>query len=319
MSKNPYDILGVEKTSSDDEIKSAYRKLAKKHHPDLNPDNKADDEKFKDISAAYDFLKDKEKRAAFDRGEIDADGQPQWGGSHPGAGGGERQYYRDFAQSPGAERYYHSSGAQIDPEDLESIFGSMFGQKQSRRQSSEGFEDVFRQQQRADVHYRLDIDFMDAALGAEKQITMPDGKSLKIKIPEGVKNGQKLRLKGKGQTLPDGQQGDAYIEIHVGIHKEFTRKGNNIYSEVPITIYEATLGGTVDVKTIHGVAKVKIPKGTDSGKKFRLKGKGIKKGQHYVEVLIVMPETIDKDLEDLMQKWEKDHAYNPRKKKEAAS
>lgn len=315
MSKNPYDILGVKKTASDDEIKSVYRKLAKKHHPDLNPDNKNGDAKFKDISAAYDFLKDKEKRASFDRGEIDADGQPQWGGQHSSADGGERKYYRDFAQGSGAERYYNASGAQMNPEDMESIFGSMFGQKHS----AGGFEDIFRQQQSADVHYSLDIDFLDAVLGAKKQITMPDGKSLKIAIPEGVKDGQKLRLKGKGQKLSKAQQGDAYIEIHVRPHADFTRKEHNIYSHVPITLYDAVLGGSIDVDTIHGSVKIKIPKGTDSGTKFRLKDKGVKKGHHYVEVKIVMPRTIDKDLEKMMEGWKKDHPYTPHNKKERAS
>lgn len=308
MSKNPYDILNIDKTASDAEIKAAYRKLAKKHHPDLNPDNKNDDGKFKEISAAYDLLKDTEKRAAFDRGEIDAQGQPQ------GGAGGDRQYYRDYAGGPGSQRYSSSSG-NINHEDLESIFGSMFG----GRTSGAGFEDMFRQQQSADVHYRFDIDFMEAALGAKKQVTMPDGKSLKITIPEGVKDGQKLRLKGKGQKLPDGRQGDAYIEVHAKPHKVFTRKGNDIYTHIPIGIHEAVLGSTIDVETVHGPVKVKIPKGTDSGKSFRLKGKGIKSGHHYVDVKIVMPDEIDENLEKTMKDWAEHHGYNPRKNKERAS
>lgn len=308
MSKNPYDILNIDKTASDTEIKAAYRKLAKQHHPDLNPDNKNDDGKFKEISAAYDLLKNTEKRAAFDRGEIDAQGQPQ------GGAGGDRQYYRDYAGGPGSHRY-SSSGGNINPEDLESIFGSMFG----GRTSGAGFGDMFRQQQSADVHYRFDIDFMEATLGAKKQVTMPDGKSLKITIPEGVKDGQKLRLKGKGQKLPDGCQGDAYIEVHVQPHKFFTRKGNDVYTHIPIGIHEAVLGSTIDVETVHGAVKVKIPKGTDSGKSFRLKGKGIKNGHHYVDVKIVMPDEIDENLEKTMKDWAEHQGYNPRKKKERAS
>ncbi len=314
MNKNPYDILGVNKAASDDEIKAAYRTLAKKHHPDLNPDNKSDDDKFKKISAAYDLLKDTEKRAAFDRGEIDAQGQPQWPGSEQGAGGGDRQYYRDFAGGPEGARY-SSSGTSINPEDLEDILGSMFG----GRTSGGEFEDMFRQQQSADVHYRFDVDFMDAALGAKKQITMPDGKSLKTTIPEGVKDKQKLRLKGKGQKLPDGRQGDAYIEIHVKPHKVFTRKGNDIYTDVPIGIHEAILGSMIEVETVHGLVKVKIPKGTNSGKKFRLKDKGIKGGNHYVDVQIAMPDDIDEDLEKTMKDWAEKHTYNPRQGKEATS
>lgn len=325
MSKNPYDVLGVKKTATDKEIKSAYRKLAKKHHPDLNPDNKEADEKFKETSAAYDFLKDKEKRAAFDRGEIDAQGQPQWpgGGAQDGNNGaGQRQYYRDFAGGPGGERYYSSGGEHINPEDLESIFGSMFGgsaYQSAGHGGHSGYEDMFHQQQNVDVHYKLDIDFMDAALGATKQVTMPDGKNLKITIPEGVKDGQKLRLKGKGQKLPNGKTGDAYIEVHIAPHKLFTRKGNDVYTQVPIGIHEAILGGKIEVETVHGPVHLTLPKGTDSGKTFRLKGKGIKKGHHYAEVKIVMPEIIDKDLEEAMKEWAEKYSYNPRKKKEHTS
>jgi DnaJ-class molecular chaperone len=305
VSHNPYDILGVEKAASDDAIKAAYRKLAKIHHPDLNPDNKSEDDTFKKISAAYDLLKDPEKRAAFDSGAIDGQGQPQGGVQN--TRGSDRQYYRDFAGGPGGARYA-SQGNTINPEDLEDIFGSMFG----GRKSTGGFEDMFGQQQSADVHYRFDVDFMDAALGAKKQITMPDGKSLKITIPEGLKDGQKLRMKGKGQTLPDGRQGDAYIEVHVNPLKGFTRTGNDIHTKVPIGIHEAILGSTIAVETVHGAVKVKIPTGTDSGKKFRLKAKGIKGGDHYMDVQIVMPDKIDEDLEKSMTEWTKKHAYNPR-------
>ncbi len=310
MDKNPYDILGVDKSASDAEIKSAYRKLAKKYHPDLNPDNKDDDVRFKDISAAYDFLKNKDRRAAFDRGEIDMQGQPQWSKGAQEAYGKERQYYRDFAESPQGTRY-SAYGNNINPEDIEDILGSMFG----RKTYGGGFDDIFKQQQSLDVHYRLDIDFMEAALGAEKQITMPDGKKLKIIIPEGVKDGQKLRLKNKGREFPDGHQGDAYIEIHIKPDKIFTRKRNDIYTEIPIAINEAILGSTIEVETIHGFVKVKIPKATDSGKRFRLKGKGIKGGNHYVDVQIVMPDKIDEDLEKFMTEWAKKHSYNPRKVK----
>ncbi len=310
MSKNPYDILGVNKTASDDEIKAAYRKLAKKHHPDLNPDDKSAEEKFKDISAAYVFLKDKEKRAAFDSGKIDAEGKPQWADEAHAGSGGDRQYYRDFAGEPGGERYYYSS-SNINPEDLGGIFGEMFG----GRTSGASFKDRFQQQQSGDAHYRLNIDFMEAALGAKKQVTMPDSKGLRVTIVEGVKEGQKLRLKGKGKKLPDGRQGDAYVEIHILPHKLFMRKLNDIYTVVPIGINEAILGDTIEIETIHGPVKIKIPKRTDSGKRFRLKGKGIKGGNHYVDVHIVMPDKIDEDLEKTMNDWAEKHDYNPRKEK----
>jgi DnaJ-class molecular chaperone len=186
------------------------------------------------------------------------------------------------------------------------------------RTTGAGFEDMSWQQS-ADVHYRLDVDFIEAALGAKKQVTMPDGKILKITIPEGVKDRQKLRLKGQGKKLPDGRQGDAYVEIHILPHKFFIRKGNDIYTEVSIGIHEAILGNTIEVETIHGPVKVKIPKGTDSGKKFRLKGKGAKGGNHYVDVQIMMPEKIDEDLEKAMKDWAEKHDYNPREEKRKKS
>lgn len=313
MSKSPYDILDIKQGASDDEIKAAYRKLAKKYHPDLNPDNAKADDKFKEASAAHDFLKDKEKRAAFDRGEIDGQGQPKWSGGAQGNAEGQRQYYRDHASGPSSNRYQNTGN--INPEDLEGIFGSMFG----GRANNAEYENMFRQQQNADTQYRFDIDFMDAALGIKKQVTMPDGKTLNISIPEGIKDGQKLRLKGQGQKISDGRQGDAYVEIHVNPHKKFTRKANDIYSSIPIAIHEAILGSDVKVETIHGPVKIKIPKGTDSGKSFRVKGKGIKGGNHYVEVKIVMPDEIDNALEKTMTDWAKNKSYNPRKSKEGAS
>ncbi len=310
MSKNPYDILEVSKTASDEDIKAAYRKFAKKYHPDLNPDNKTAEDKFKKISAAYAFLTNKEKRAAFDRGEIDAEGQPIWsGGPHTGAGD-YRKYYRDFADAPGGKRYHYSSNKNVSPEDLEDILGSMFG----GHTSGASFKDHF-QQQKADVHYRLNIDFTEAALGSQKQVTMPDGKSLKINILEGVKEGQKLRLKGQGQKLQDGSYGDAYVEIHILSHKPFTRILNDIHSVVSIGIHEAILGTAIEVETIHGSVKLKIPQKTNSGKKFRLKGKGIKGGDHYVAVQIIMPDKIDKDLEKAIKNWAAKHGYNPRENK----
>lgn len=310
MNKSPYDILGVKKGASDDDIKQAYRKLAKKYHPDLNPDNPDADTKFKEASAAHDFLKDKEKRAAFDRGEIDTQGQPNRPQSNTA---GQRQYYRDFANAQGSGRY--QTNDHINPEDLEGIFESMFG----GRTKGAGYEDMFRQQQNADIHYRLDIDFMDAALGRQKQVTMSDGKNIKIIIPEGVKDAQKLRLKGQGNKLPDGRQGDAYVEIHIAPNKMFTRKDNDIYTSVPIGIHEAILGHEIKAETIHGAVNIKIPAGTDSGKIFRLKGKGIKGGNHYVDVKIVMPKKIDESLAQLMKEWAKDHGYNPREQKEGVS
>lgn len=338
MSKDPYKILGVEKGASQDDIKSAYRKLAKKYHPDLNPDNKDTDAKFKDVSAAYDFLKDEDQRAAFDRGEIDMDGQPKWGAGGPGGPGGMgqggRQYYRDFAGGPGGARYTSST---INPEDMGDIFSQFFGggagpgTAGARTGQAGGpgaggtgsfFEDLFGQHGArgtgvdADIHYKLDVDFLEAAKGAKKRVHMEDGKKLDITIPEGIKHGQKLRLKGQGRKIHGGPrgdvQGDAFVEVSIRAHKTFTRKGNDVYADLPIGIHEAVLGAKVQVETVHGPVKMSVPKATDSGTQLRLKGKGIKGGNHYAKVKIVMPETIDKDLEEAIKSWSDKHGYNPR-------
>lgn len=300
MSDNPYTILGVNKKASDKEIKSAYRKLAKQYHPDLNPDNSEAAEKFAAISAAYDILADKEKRAAYDRGEIDMHGQPT-----------QQQFYRDYAQGPQGTRYYHSAG-NFNPEDIESVFGSFF--RGGMGGSHAGFK-----QQPADAYYRVEIDLHEAALGAEKRLTMPDGKVLNLRIPAGIKDGQRLRLKGQGQPgdihhIP----GDAYIDVHIRPDPFYRREGNDIHIDVPISLAEAVLGGKITIPTLHGKVQLNIPKGSSSGRTLRLKGKGIKGGDQYVHVAIALPKDIDEALEKAIGDWSAQHSYNPRTHKEFA-
>lgn len=291
----PYEILGVSKDASEADIKSAYRSMAKKYHPDLNPDKKEADKKFKEVSAAYELLADKEKRAAFDRGEIDMEGQPR-----------QQQFYRDHAQGPQGNRYYYnSSGSNPEDLDMESIFGSFFGGRSGA--SSRG-------RQSADSHYTIEVDFLDAARGSSKRVTMPDGRTLDITIPAGIEEGQQLRLKGQGAKTG----GDAYVQVHIGRHPAFTRKGKDIYAETPIGFHESILGSKVQVPTIHGSVEVTIPKGASSGSTLRIKGKGIKDGDQYITLKIVMPASIDTKLEDMIRTWSKDHAYNPRSQKEKA-
>ncbi len=299
MTKNPYDILGVSKTADEKEIKSAYRKLAKKYHPDLNPDSKEADAKFKEINAANDLLNNKEKRAAFDRGEIDMEGNPQRQ---------QQQYYRDHAEGPQGQRYSsNSSGGNFSQEDLEGIFGSMFGGGAGGRRARS-------QPQSVDANYKIEVDFLEAAKGAKKQVTMPDGKTLNITIPEGIEAGQKLRLKGKGLT----SSGDAYIEVQIKPDNFYKNIGKDIYIDVPIGIHESILGSKIKIPTIHGKVEVSVPKGATTGTKLRLKGKGIKGGDQYIKFNISMPETIDSELEEAIEKWAKVHKYNPRKSKEFA-
>jgi DnaJ-class molecular chaperone len=301
MAKNPYEILGLSKDANEADIKAAYRKLAKKHHPDLNPGNKDAEIKFKELNAANDLLSDPVKRAAFDRGEIDTDGQPQYQQ--------QQQTYRDYADSPQGKRY-HSNSGQFDFADFESMFGGMGGRRG-------GFESP---PPNRDVRYIIEVDFLEAARGAKKRITMPDGKTLDINIPEGIEEGQQLRLKGQGQpALANQPAGDAYVEMHIRTHPFFTRSGKDITAEVPITLQESILGGKIKVPTIHGPVEMTIPKGADTGMTLRLKGKGIKGGDQFIKLKLVMPKEIDTELEDAIRKWSETHDYNPRKQMEVAS
>ncbi len=299
MSKDPYEILGVSKTASEAEIKSAYRKLARKYHPDLNPDKKDAAKKFKELNTANDIVSDKEKRAAFDRGEIDIEGQPRYQQQ-------QQRTYRDHAQGAQGSRY-HSSGGAFDMSDLEDLFSGFAG---GYRGAAGGADRSTKPS--SDIHYSLDLDFLESCLGAKKRVTMSDGKTLDITIPIGIKEGQKLRLKGQGQD----SSGDAYVKVRIGDHPFFIRKDKDIRIELPITLQESILGGKIEVPTIHGSVQMSVPKGTSSGVTLRLKGKGVKGGDQYVSLKIVMPEKIDSELEDAIRTWSETHAYNPRAKME---
>ena len=308
MSKNPYEILGIGKDASDADIKSAYRKLAKKYHPDLNPGNKEADVKFKELNAANDLLSDKDKRASYDCGEIDMEGQPQYQQR-------QQRTYRDYADGPQGGRY-HFNGGDFNLSDLESIFGNFGrGSAQGKGNPFEGFEPP-----PADVHYKIEVDFLEAARGAKKRVTMPDSKTLDISIPEGIEEGQQLRLKGKGKPLPQSSQaGDAYVEVHIRPHRFFTRKGRDITAEIPIALHESILGGKIQVPTIHGPVEMNVPKGSGNGTTLRLKGKGIREGDQYVKLVLVMPRIINADLEQAIKTWSEKNAYNPRKDMEATA
>jgi len=298
MIQNPYEILGVNKDASEADIKAAYRKLAKKHHPDLNPGNKDADAKFKELNAANDLLSNEKKRAAFDRGERDMEGQPRYQQRE------QQHTYRDYAEGPQGSRY-HFNGGDFDLSDLEGLFGGLGGMGRGRGEFAPS---------PADAHYAIQVDFLEAALGAKKRITMPDGKTLDIILPEGIEESQQLRLKGKGRQ----SSGDAYVKVHINPHALFIRKGKDISIEVPIALQETVLGAKVKVPTIHGPVDMAIPKGASSGLTLRLKGKGIQGGDQYVTLKLVMPKDIDAQLEDVIRKWSESHHYNPRKHMETA-
>ncbi len=299
--RTPYEILGVASDASQEEIARAYREKAKKLHPDLHPGDKSAEEEFKQVSQAYELLKDPERRARYDRGEIDETGQ-------------ERPHfrYRDFAGGPGADRYASSAGFE-DFADVGDIFSEFFGARAGRARGGR-----MRMPRRgADVRYRMTVDFLTAARGGERRLALADGGEVDLKIPAGVESGQVLRLKGRGEPGVDGgPSGDALVEIKVAPHPVFRREGRDIVMDLPITIDEAVLGARVEVPTLDGRVRLKVPKGSSCGRVLRLKGRGVRTkggvGDQLVRLKIVLPETIDPELESFMRKWHNDHAHDPR-------
>ncbi|MEN3975870.1 DnaJ C-terminal domain-containing protein [Emcibacter sp. SYSU 3D8] len=299
MSEDPYKVLGVARDASQDAIRKAYRKLAKEAHPDLHPGDKKAEDRFKTISAAYDIIGDADKRARFDRGEIDASGTER----PP-----QQEFYRQYADADGGARYQTSAGFD-DFADLSDLFSNMFQREGGAPRRMRG----------QDLRYQLPVDFLEAVNGAKRRVTMPDGKTLDIAIPAGTRSGQTLRLKGKGMPgMNGGPAGDALVDVQVGAHPVFERDGDDIVVDLPIAIDEAVLGGKVAVPTITGKVNLTIPRGASSGQTLRLRGKGVPAGKNraagdqLVKLKIVMPAGIDDDLETFMKSWRESHAYNPR-------
>jgi len=304
MADDLYSVLGVARGASTEDIVKAYRKLAKKLHPDLNPGDKAAEEKFKQVTAAYDILGDADKRGRYDRGEIDASGQER----------PQQRYYREYAGGEDGARYRSTAGYE-DLGGFSDLFGDLFGRGAGARGGGQRFA-----MRGTDAQYRLEIDFLEAVNGAKKRITLPDGGTLDVTIPGGVQQGQVMRLKGKGMPGMGGAEpGDALVEILVRLHHVFTREGDDILVEVPITFDEAVLGGKVEVPTITGNVFATVPPGSNTGKTLRLKGRGIKRkggkhGDELVKLIVVMPDRIDEDLKTFAEKWRAEHRYDPRRK-----
>lgn len=315
MTQDPYAALGLTKSASQDEIRAAYRKIARTSHPDLNPDDPGAEARFKAAGAAYDLLKDPETRARFDRGEIDATGAER----------AERRYYRDFAEDAGNPYRRHGArggedftSAFDDTGQAGDIFEEMlrrYGGRHTGRGAGAGFA-----ARGPDRRYALEVSFMDAARGGKTRITLPEGGTLEVAIPEGVANGQTIRLRGKGGAgIGGGPAGDAFVTLSVAPHKFFRRDGDDILLTLPITLDEAVLGGKVAAPTIDGPVNLTIPKGASGGRVLRLRGRGIKRrsgdgrGDQLVELRIVLPETIDDPLAEFLQTWRGSHRYDPRK------
>jgi DnaJ-class molecular chaperone len=296
--KDPYEILGVAKTASADDIRKAYRKLAKKLHPDLNPGDKRAEDEFKEVSAANDLLSDPEKRRRYDAGEIDASGAEK---APPHA-----RYYRDYAG--GAGHPYESQSGFADFAESDDLIAELL-----RRSAEQA-----RRRPGADLHYELQVDFLDAVNGATKTITLPGGGTLQVTIPPGVEDGQILRLRGRGAPSPgEGEPGDALVQIVVRPHRTFTREGDDIHVELPITVKEAALGGEVRAPTTTGSVMLKIPKRSNTGDVLRLRGKGVKKrdgaGDELVKLRVMMPTEPEPELEAFLAGWKPSPTYDPRK------
>ncbi len=296
---DPYQTLGVARTATEDEIRAAYRKLAKKHHPDLNPGKHEAEEKFKAVSSAYALLSDADKRARFDSGEIDASGaeKPQ-----------ERRFYRDFGEDAGRAKYRPGTGGAFDADDLSGFFEEMF-----RQQGAGGGAREFAIRG-ADARYQLSVDFLDAAIGAVRRLTLPDGSTLDVTIPTGLRDGQVLRLKGKGAPgIGNAPAGDALIEVSVRPHNLFRRDGNDVVIELPVTLKEAVLGAKVEVPTLSGTVTLTIPPHSSTGTRLRLKGRGIAGGHQVVELKVVLPKEDERELEAFLKDWTPHHDFDPRK------
>jgi DnaJ-class molecular chaperone len=318
MAEDLYKALGVPKSATADEIRKAYRKIAKASHPDLNPGDKAAEARFKAAQAAWDILGDPDKRARYDRGEIDAAGQERTA----------QQFWRRYADAKEGTRYQSESGY-ADFADFSDIFSDLFA-RGAGAGGAGGTAGAGRIRTRGqDRRYHLEVDFLDAARGTTRRITVPrggpgggpgagpGGATLDVTIPAGVQDGTVLRLKGKGAPgLGGGPAGDALVELAVRPHRHFVREGDDIVLELPITLDEAVLGAKIEVPTIGGRVQMTVPKGSSSGDVLRLKGRGLKtktgSGDQRVVLRVVMPERVDAELEKFVKGWREKHPYDPR-------
>lgn len=311
--RDPYSVLGVPKTATEKELKSAYRKLAKTLHPDQNPDNPKAHERFAEVTSAYDFLSDATKRAQFDRGEIDEKGNPKMGGfdfnnmrGRPGGMGGMggdgnpedilKEFMAGFGGG-GGQRRGPAGGAGFDP-----FGGATGGAQQTQRTKGN------------DIQATVRASLEEANKGGSAAVKLAGGRTVSVKLPVDVQEGQQIRLKGQGQaSLTGGEPGDAIVTVKFAKHKQFRLDGDDVRVDVPLALYEAVLGAKVRIPTLNGSVELNLPPGVDTVKSLRLKGKGFQgKGDLYVNLRIVLPEGGDPDLESLMRFWRDQKPYTTR-------
>jgi DnaJ-class molecular chaperone len=295
--KDPYDVLGVARSASLEDIRKAYRGLAKKLHPDLNPGNREAEERFKEVAGAYDILSDKDKRRRYDDGEIDATGAER----------PRQRFYKDYASQ--SDSPYANSAGFADFAESDDILAEFLKQQAHARANTRGL----------DLSYRLSVGFLDAVNGATVRLNLPEGGTLDVKIPPGMADGQVLRLRGKGGAgRGHGEAGVALVEISIEPHRFFTRQGDDIHVQIPVTVTEAVLGGRINVPTAAGPVTMTVPKNSNTGTVLRLKGKGVPRpgggsGDQFVKLEVMLPPRPDTALEAFLSSWEAGKLYDPRR------
>jgi DnaJ-class molecular chaperone len=295
--EDPYDVLGVARSASLEDIRKAYRGLAKKLHPDLNPGNREAEARFKEVASAYDILSDKERRQRYDDGEIDATGAER----------PRQRFYKDYATQ--SDSPYGNASGFADFAESDDILAEFLRQQAHARANAPG----------PDLSYRLQVEFLDAVNGGTIRLDLPQGRTLDVKIPPGIQNGQVLRLRGKGGPgLGRGEAGDALVEISIKPHRFFTREGDDIHVEIPVTLREAVLGGRINVPTPSGPVTMTVPKHSNTGSVLRLRGKGVSRpgggrGDEFVKLKVMLPDPPDPELDAFVSSWEAGKTHDPRR------
>jgi DnaJ-class molecular chaperone len=320
--RDPYEVLGVQRGAGAAEIKSAFRRLAKKLHPDANKKDPKAATRFAELNAAYEILGDEDKRKAFDRGEIDAEGKPRFRGfegfgAGASPGGFDREgVFETFSWGPdGFQRTSGRPGGFRGFGGIDDILKNVFAGTRGARFEPDEFAGAGQ-----DVTANLTISLAEAAKGSTRRVRLPTGKEVEVKIPAGLASGQQIRLKGQGLAGPSGAAGDALIAVSIAPHPLFQVDGADLRLDLPVTLYEAALGGKVRVPTLDGAVDLSLPPGTNAGRTFRLKGKGLPSktatGDLLVTIRIVLPEDRDREFDELMRKWRNAKPYNPRRNME---